>query len=112
MLYTMGSRLFVFFQPDCSQLCNRDNQFKKKTDKFLCDKFLFNFFLTWLGLTNILIYSFWTYWLRDVVSHFMWMQKKKKFVHGQSAPDLNCNTVVLVFDLEKYSYNWFPMFLK
>ena len=42
----------------------------------------------------------------------MWMQKKKKFVHGQSAPDLNCNTVVLVFDLEKYSYNGFPMFLK
>ena len=42
----------------------------------------------------------------------MWMQKKKKFVHGQSAPDLNYNTVVLVFDLEKYSYNGFPMFLK
>ena len=108
----MGSRLFVFFQPDCSQLCNRDNQLQKKTDKFRCDKFLFSFFFTWLGLTNILIYSFWTYCLRDVVSHFMWMQKKKKFVHGQSAPDLNCNTVVLVFDLEKYSYNGFPMFLK
>ena len=30
VLYTMGSRLFVFFQPDCSQLCNRDNQLQKK----------------------------------------------------------------------------------
>ena len=66
-----------FFQSDCSQLCNRGNQLKKKTDKFLCDEFLFSFFLTWLGLINILLYSFWTYWLRDVVSHFMWTQTNK-----------------------------------
>ena len=49
VLYTMGSRLFVFFQPDCSQLCNRDNQLQKKTDKFLCDKFWFSFFFNLTG---------------------------------------------------------------
>ena len=77
VLYTMRPCLFIFFQSDCSQLCNRGNQFKKKKPTNFSVMSFCLIILTWLGLINILLYSFWTYWLRDVVSHFMWTQKNK-----------------------------------
>ena len=50
VLYTMRPCLFIFFQSDCSQLCNRGNQFKKKPIiKFLCDEVLFSFFSNLTG---------------------------------------------------------------
>ena len=114
VLYTMGSRLFVlyFFSRIVHSYVIGIISLKKKPDKFLCDKFLFSFFLTWLGLTNILIYSFWTYWLRDLVSHFMWMPKKKKVCTWSECSWLTLQHCCSRLWFRKIFLNGFPMFLK
>ena len=67
----------TFFSRIVHSYVIKGNQSKKKNRQTSLWWVFVRPFFTWLGLNNILLCSFLTYWLRNVVSHLMWTQKNK-----------------------------------